>query len=196
MIFYQSRRMKLSVLFKSRTRYLERTRLRIACASISLFAFSLTACPKKGGGLPYRFGTLLTFGTGGNGDAYEAEGWSTPEVGHTWSDHPQANLSFQIQPSNQPLQLRMKLTGLVKAPTLPFQPVEVLANDTKIAEWNVGPEGTDYATIIPGDLVRGGRTLKIALKIPKATSPKLLGIGDDNRLVGVAISELQIKKTN
>jgi hypothetical protein len=85
----------------------------------------------------------------------------------------------------------MKLTGLVKAPELPFQPVDVEANGTKIASWQVTAD-SDFTAVIPAELVKAGGTLRIELRIPQCTSPKKLGLNSDERLLGVSLSELEI----
>jgi hypothetical protein len=155
-----------------------------------------TAAPTPAGsdasiGAPYKLGTKLVFGSGGNGEAYRGAGWSAAEPGHTWSDKPSATLTFQLEPAKDALTLRMRLTGMVKAPELPYQPVEVEANGRLIASWQVGAE-SDFTAVIPAELVKAGGTLRIQLKIPKSTSPKKLGLGSDDRFLGVSLSELEI----
>jgi hypothetical protein len=140
----------------------------------------------------YAVGTKLQFGTGGDGEAFKGPGWSTPELGHTWSDKASATLLFRMEPSASPLTLRMRMNGFIKAPELPFQPVDVDANGTRIASWQVA-EDSNYTAIIPAELVKTGGILRIDLKIPKATSPKKLGIGTDDRSLGVSLVELELE---
>ncbi|MGI8820643.1 MAG: hypothetical protein ACR2ID_07245 [Chthoniobacterales bacterium] len=87
----------------------------------------------------------------------------------------------------------MKLAGLTNPPELPFQPVEVFVNDRQAAEWQVG-ELSDFTANIPGEITRPGGTLTITLRLPKATSPKALGQGQDPRMLGVSCLELQLTK--
>lgn len=139
----------------------------------------------------YQLGTTLRFGAGTDGEAYKGAGWSTPETDHTWSDKTVSTLLFAIPTVNGPLKLHMNLSGLVKQPELPFQPVEVVINGTKIADWQVAGL-TDYAAIIPADIAASGR-LQVELRIPKATSPAKLGLSEDDRILGVSISEIKIE---
>ena len=41
-------------------------------------------------------------------------------------------------------------------------------------------------------MTRRGGSLRITLKIPKATSPKALGMSNDPRILGVACFDLQL----
>ena len=142
---------------------------------------------------PYTFGTKARFGTGGDGVGFLTSGWSSPEAGHTWSDKATAVLTLGIEPSTEPLVLRAQLSGLKKAPELPSQPVEVLANGTKVADWEVADEA-EHTAEIPAELVRNPGPLRLEFKIPKATTPKQLGLGNDERVLGVSLHALQIDK--
>jgi hypothetical protein len=142
---------------------------------------------------PYTLNTKVRFGTGGDGAAFISTGWSSPEPGHTWSDKNSATLVLDLPPSSTPLRLRMHLTGLKKAPELPFQPVELLANDAKVADWQVGDEA-EYTTELPADLVRSGGPLRLEFRIPHATTPKQLGLANDERVLGVALHSLEIDR--
>jgi hypothetical protein len=89
----------------------------------------------------------------------------------------------------------MKLTGLVKAPELPYQLVDVQANGTRVASWQVGAD-SEFTAAIPAELVKKGGTLRIELRIPQSTSPKKLGLGSDDRFLGVSLSELEINSAS
>jgi hypothetical protein len=95
----------------------------------------------------------------------------------------------------------MNLAGLTKDPDLPFQPVEVYINDQKVADWHVAEEPAEFSAAIPQAMTNSGglpgtyRLLRITLKIPKAVSPKALGLSDDPRVLGVSCIDLQLVKT-
>jgi hypothetical protein len=142
----------------------------------------------------YTIGTKLNFSLDGNARPHLVSGWSVAEPGHTWTDKNTAVLSFGIDPGAGPLALRITMSGLAKEPNLPFQPVEVTANGTKLADWEVTKNLAQFNATIPAELVKTGGELRIELKIPKTTSPKELGMGDDDRHLGVSVSELEISK--
>lgn len=136
-------------------------------------------------------GNVVGFGTGGDSERYKVSGWSKAEKEFTWTTGNSAKLTLSIPPNARPLSLRMRLTGLTKAPQLTFQPVAVLANGHKIADWEVS--GTaDFTAVIPESISKKGGPLTIELKTPKAMSPKALGINEDARVLGVLCSELAI----
>ncbi|HMH05068.1 MAG TPA: hypothetical protein VK579_00160, partial [Terriglobales bacterium] len=139
----------------------------------------------------YQLGTPVVFGLGGTAGPFKVSGWSQDEQGHTWTDKELAVLSFQIEPGQEPLVLRMTLTGLTKEPSLPFQPVEVDVNGSKVADWQVA-NTSQFTTVIPPEAVKGGGSLRIEFKTPKATSPASLGMNGDSRVLGISVSDLVI----
>ena len=172
-------------------------RLLCRCALLVAVLAAVAACGESGRtsageGKPYTLGTKARFGTGGDGVAFLTSGWSSPEAGHTWSDKDSAMLTLRVEPTSEPLVLRMQLSGLKKAPELPSQPVEVLANGTKIANWEVADEA-EHTAQIPPEVVRA-EPLRLEFKIPKATTPKQLGLGNDERVLGISLHALQIDK--
>jgi hypothetical protein len=139
----------------------------------------------------YTLGKVVSFGAGGGSERFRQSGWSDTEKQFTWTIGTSAKLVFPIVPSVQPLNLRMRLTGFTKPPQLPAQPVEVFANEQKIAAWEVSTTA-DFTAVIPAVIAEKGGVLTIELKTPKATSPKALGMSNDARVLGVLCSELAI----
>jgi len=166
-------------------------------------AFAVLACgqsetpiqsiPSRGVDLAY--GTKVSFGTGGNSEPLRVSGWSGTEEEFTWTEGTSAVLAMRVSPTTDPVVLKMKLVGLTKDPDLPFQPVEVYINDQKIADWHVAEEPAEFSAAIPQEMTRSGGLLGITLKIPKATSPKALGLSADPRVLGVSCFDLQLVKT-
>jgi hypothetical protein len=141
----------------------------------------------------YQTGALIRFNSGGQSERFRVAGWSDTEKDCTWTSGRSANLKFSIAKNQGQLVLRMRLTGLIKPPELPFQPVEIDVNGNKLAEWEVGDEPADYTVTIPSTVTDGGE-LEIELKTPKASSPKSLGMGDDKRVLAVCCAEIVISK--
>jgi hypothetical protein len=84
----------------------------------------------------------------------------------------------------------MMISALTNPPDLPFQPVEVLANQKQVAQWEVSSVG-EFRAIIPAEAVIGS-TLEMELRTPKATSPKALGQSEDPRVLGVCVHWLEL----
>ena len=102
-------------------------------------------------------------------------------------------MEFVLESEKGPLSLRIRLAGLIKPPELPSQPVEVYANDTKIADWEVA-DTADFDATIPTKVLRPDGKVTIVIKVPKAVSPKSLGVGQDPRVLGVSCFQVQISR--
>ena len=139
----------------------------------------------------YVLGTPLNFGTTGNARPYQVSGWSAPEPGHTWTDNSVATLRFDVKSSGTSLILRMRMSALTKAPELPSQPVEVKVNGVHVADWEVAAE-SDYSTPIPAETAGKDNPMTIQFTIPKATSPTKLGMGQDDRTLGLNVAQLTL----
>jgi len=141
----------------------------------------------------YQPGVSIRFTSGGESERFRVAGWSSVEKDCTWTSGQSAKLKFSIAKTHGPLVLKMRLMGLTKQPELLFQPVEVDVNGSKLADWEVGGEFTDYVTTIPSEIIGGGE-LEIELKTPKATTPQSLGMNDDKRVLGVCCAEMAISE--
>ena len=136
-------------------------------------------------------GTVISFGKGGGSEAFRRGGWSETEAGFTWTLGPAAKLAIPVAVSARPLNLRMRLAGLIKPPELPSQPVEVRVNGQSIATWAV-VNTEDFTATIPVEIAKTGGELNIELLIPKSTSPKALGLSADSRIIGITCAEMAI----
>ena len=173
--------------------------LRRQLTTLSVLALlCLPACDRsevdEGGGIPtVAYGARITFGLNGNSEPLKGFGWSKTEEKFTWSEGTTAVLRMRVAATTEPVRLKMKMAALVKEPELSFQPVEVDANGQKIAEWQVG-DAAEFTTKIPGAITRAGGELVITFKIPKATSPKALGVNEDPRILGICCLEMELSK--
>lgn len=170
--------------------------LRRWVALILLESALLTACSRVPDAVPYpryKLERVLRFHGGGPSDKFLADGWGKPERFFTWTTGHSANLRFSLPPVEGPLGLRMRLEGITKNPELPWQPVEVWINGQLITAWEVEKTFNFYA-VFPSELIRDDGSLDVQLKIPQATSPKALGFNNDERVLGVACSEVEIAK--
>ena len=146
------------------------------------------------GGLPgLAYGTKVSFGQGGGSERYKESGWSKTEEKFTWTEGTVAALKMKVPATADSITLKIRMSGLIKEPALPFQPVEVEVNGQKIADWQVG-DLSEFVAAIPHDITKKGGELTITLKTPKATSPKALGINPDPRILGICCLSLEISK--
>jgi hypothetical protein len=136
-------------------------------------------------------GKRIAFGQGGNSERFRVSGWSDTEREFTWSQGTAARLELPIGSDGGPWTLKLAMAGLIHEPDLPFQPVEVYANDKKIAEWQVG-NTAEVAATIPEDVNKAGGKLSLEFRTPKATSPKALGQNQDSRVLGICVRWLEL----
>jgi hypothetical protein len=142
----------------------------------------------------YSIGDKINFAAAGNSKPFKVSGWNVAETKHTWTDGTASVIAMRIAPATQPLTLKIKCGAFLKEPEIDSQPVEVYANDEKIADWKVR-DVAEYSAPIPPAISKSGGLLTITLKISKATSPKLLGTGEDPRLLGLICFEAFLTPT-
>lgn len=141
----------------------------------------------------YQLGTIIRFNDSGSSERFRGSGWSYTEADHTWTEGNSAFLTFSGLAPSQPLTLKMALAGLTKDPQLHAQTAAVYANGKKVADWQVAGR-KEYIVSIPADVMGDTGTLVIEFRIPKAVSPKSLGVNTDPRILGLCVFQLVIEK--
>ena len=141
----------------------------------------------------YTIGQKVGFGETGDSERFRISGWSNTEKEITWTEGPTAVLKFAGVPATAPHRLKMTLSALTNPPQLPSQPVEVYANGEKIATWEVTGKA-EFTALIPPRKEGQDGALTIELRMPKAVSPKELGLNTDPRVLGVSVFDLTISK--
>jgi hypothetical protein len=126
-------------------------------------------------------------------ERYRVSGWSKTEGNFAWTEGSSARLALPIPVDAGPLTVKMTLLGLTQPPALPFQPVEVYVKDRKVAEWQVSASA-QFTAEIPAELTKGTKTLNLEFRIPKATSPKALGMNTDTRVLGICAYSIELKR--
>src|SRR5713101_832913 len=170
----------------------------VAVAFAVLSAYGQSGTPNQlipSSGVDLAYGTKVSFGAGGKSEPLRVSGWSGTEPQFTWTVGTSAVLAMRVSPTPDHVVLKMNLTGFTKDPELPFQPVEVYVNEQKVADWQVAGRPAEFSATIPQEMTGSGGLLRITLKIPKAVSPKELGLGADPRVLGVACVDLELVKT-
>ena len=168
--------------------------------SFLLFAACRRSASTKDGGSDrdkpansYAFGETVAFAQQGNSDLFKVRGWGPCEGYFAWTNGYSATLSFSLPEAKKPLELRMHL-GAYTNSTIRYQPVEVRVNDETVADWQVAADDADYVAIVSPDIANHEQFI-VELRMPYATSPLIVGEGDDPRLLGVRCFELCIYET-
>ncbi|MFO1434311.1 MAG: DUF6311 domain-containing protein [Candidatus Competibacteraceae bacterium] len=126
------------------------------------------------------------------------QGWSFPEPWGRWTEGNEISLYFLLgQPSQKDLEILLNGGPYTNAkhPTLN---VDVIANDTAVAHWNLqyGYPSPDLRAKIPEAVAKASPLLMIKLHIHNPESPKNLGFGDDQRLLGLGIRSLCLREAS
>jgi len=140
----------------------------------------------------YELGTEIQFGMMGNGDAFMGPGWSVCQTRHCWSTENLAEIDLPVGKTDTDLLLEVVFIPFVDADKLPRQRIGVDINGDQLAEWDVSEKIKQHASVrIPSGLVRG-KTLHIKFHLPDAASPRTLGLGGDERRLGIALSTMRL----
>ncbi len=143
---------------------------------------------------PAEFGKPISFGAGGNGEQLMLSGWGHPEPPFTWSDGTAASIALRLPPTRDVVQLHFKMAGMNVPDRIPFQRVDLYVNAERLARWQVADENVFTVTLPEKFLAGDNPLLVVDFYMPKAASPAFLGIGSDQRRLGVRLAELYISR--
>lgn len=117
-------------------------------------------------------------------------GWSQPEPDFIWTDGNSVSLSMVINNFQKDTTLLISAFPYLGNNHIEVQNVTILSNGQQIGNWKISKEG-QYSIRVPADTIKNG-ILEIELILPDATSPKELSLGEDSRLLGIAVNQIQI----
>lgn len=129
----------------------------------------------------------LTFGISGNSGPYRLWGWSHDEGDFTRTVDREVFLGLIGLKQATSYFLNVRLDPLLTEQNV-CQRVQVCLGETPVALWRVNTPG-HYFALLPSSLLTA-QPLHLVLRLPDAISPKALGLGDDERLLGVKVHEL------
>jgi glycosyltransferase involved in cell wall biosynthesis len=136
---------------------------------------------------------VLHFSVSSRHVALLKEGWDEPAGWGVWSVERRAEV--RVRPAPAPLE-PIELTAIVRGFVPPAQPrldVEVHVGGHHVTTWSfVNP--TDFSFVerrvtVPPDLLEDG-WLRVTFVIPEARSPRELGMGQDERHLGIGLVRL------
>jgi hypothetical protein len=124
-------------------------------------------------------------------DIYLWYGWSAAESEYRWTDSKEAALVFALAPVND-LKLEMKLRPFLLKGKLEEQRVYLNLNGQRIETLVLKEDKTEeYKLLLPKGLLRERNVL--VFELPDASSPLNLGVNQDSRRLGIAMSRMQLQ---
>jgi hypothetical protein len=131
----------------------------------------------------YRLGDQISWQSQAPGAIF---GWWAPDPGGTWSVGSRAAFEVRLtEHPNSDLQLHALATGFLVASSLPMREVDVFANETIVARWQLTPAGPrDFTAHIARSVIVGDR-LRVGFHFDEAPSPVELGMSSDYRKLGI-----------
>jgi hypothetical protein len=134
---------------------------------------------------------LIQFATNTEGLQFLGNGWSNPESWGVWTDAKEAEMFIPCQLDNRKVKnLKMTVNSFGE------QKIEIIINGFNTRRINLTNSVNKSILLdIPESECKNGRN-QVLLKIPFATSPKELGIGEDARLLGIGLVQVQLDVVN
>jgi hypothetical protein len=143
----------------------------------------------------YQWGEVLRFGSKGNAQSNQAEGWSTPEEGFAWTDGSRTTVVLSVSPPQKAIRLKMLVSAYVKPDLLKKQRVRVLVNRQPAADWVF--ENRDFGVweaTVPQNFFNDQKRTVITFELPDSIAPSTIGDGEDRRQLGLAVVWLQLSE--
>jgi hypothetical protein len=141
---------------------------------------------------PIVFGVPVAFGKGKNGLPYLMMGWSEASPDRVWSTNPYASLGIPLPPTRQELQLSIRLLPFLAPSKLEAQHIAIHVNGRHLQDVRLTSKAFEWQHVAVPRSAVDGDFLKIEFTMPDAASPVSLGMGAEDRLLGVALRELTI----
>lgn len=126
---------------------------------------------------------ILDFRTTGWPAVVRARGLGAPESWGTWSNGPEVTIQFA---GNLPARFRLSLRAQAFGPNV-GKPVEIEVG-RELHTMRLDQESKSVTQVFH----TAGDEKMLRFRIPQPVSPKSLGINDDERLIGIGLTELRI----
>lgn len=136
----------------------------------------------------YEWGKVINFGLRGNAASYCKSGWSDPEAGLIWTNGINSRLTMSVTPPTGDITLVLNCSPFTAKGVIEEQELHLYVNFLRVDFQTIAGEKTLEITI--PQYVFSQPLCNIDLYIPSARSPAELGLNQDIRRLGLAISRL------
>lgn len=149
--------------------------------------------------LDYELGVLRMFGEADIGPAGLITNWADPEESHVWNNGPEPTMSLSTSIPEEACILEIGGNPF-SHPIQPHQEITLYANGFRLASWFI-QQPTDIlmrALIEPEHFFRRDKkaVLKLTWHIPTSVSPRQIGAGADDRVLGFVFRTLRLTPTS
>jgi len=142
-------------------------------------------------------GTSVRFDESGAGRLYIARGWWDPENWGTWSSDGKSLLRMRLDPRPKNAMVVTLDTRMMLGRKLPQRELRIEANGVRIGEASY-TEANPIQKLrldLPEGLVKDDGVLELRFIVTPRATPWTAGVADDDRLIGVGLTELRIAPT-
>lgn len=141
----------------------------------------------------------LLFKAGGKGVPYLREGWGLPELGGVWSNGKRAVVDLPISPAQRTL-----TSASIQVAAFAFLPENGSTRTVTVSAPGAVPETFtfnrqdairhDYLLALPPEALKG-EFVRVTFDIKDPKTPRELGLGADDRLLGAGLEAMRIIPT-
>lgn len=141
----------------------------------------------------YNWNTKISFGSEGNYQAFQIEGWSSIESpGTTWAAGQQASLAIDFGVVKNTVNLRARVKPYLLPGQLEQQHVKIYVGATMAGEWLLSNKKfAEVELVLPSHLFSTEGETNITFKFPDAASLAATRTGGDTRALAVAFMSIQ-----
>ena len=142
----------------------------------------------------YEWGDTIVFSEEGTADEYMIRGFSWASGEWRWTNGYEAEMRFMVRHlMTEDVHLRFTAIPFI-AKRIKEQIVSIRINNHAVTTLRLrDPAAREYEVIIPEDVFReSGSSIQMDLALPNASVPADLGVNNDARRVGIAISRMSI----
>lgn len=137
----------------------------------------------------YDWGKALEFGKRERQSFFLLDGWVKPSEGFCWTLGEASTLAIKLPSRYDNLLLSINAHPLV-GNHIKKQDVCVEWNGKPISEWSIDRLSDYHAIVLNREIEKNINILTFSIR--SATSPKMCGIGDDDRVIGIGVHHLSV----
>lgn len=137
----------------------------------------------------YPWNKYIAFGQNTDGRQYFGSGWSLDEPGYVWTEGAVSELRFAVDVPSADVVLKMRARAFVP-PGASSHCVHIRLKGRAVAIWHVTSDFGWHSAILFRHQVEDSPTLQLTIEPASPASPRSVGVGNDDRLLAMALAEM------